>query len=314
MATLDKHGLFEKFEQYAKGHGGASKINMGYYDALMQDKNIQDPADLFELGLKVLSLYASNKNDLAQQMLETNAIKYGLENDIKVVELLDLLFKSAGAVNARRVTGALDSAWAAAKASSELELQAAWKYLQEKHNDEIISGALEILSTFGRNYREFLPLKILIELGEPIQDDFSVSAIGFDDTKMMYGDAYEILTSGFIVPALINNVVQGRGYSTFSQLSLSQYLKLDKAGRHNCFVSNEFLCPLYEGLENQIRNASHHKQFVLSPKTGRISYRAGKSDQRHFMSYATYLSKTIRVVQSLMGLTLFLVQRRTASD
>lgn len=308
--TLNKHGLFEKFEEHAKSHGGATRATQGYYDALMQEKNIQDPADLFELGLKVMSLYASNKGDLAQGMVQVNASKYGLAERTTVAELLHLLFLSAGTANTRRVAAALDEAWTQAKAGNEGELQALWKYLQETHNDEIVRGALEMLSAFGKHYREFLPLKILIELDEAIPDDVSVSAIGFDDTKMMYGDAYEILTSGFVVPALLNNIIQGRSFGTFEQLNLAQYLKLDKAGRHICFAKNSILQPLYQGLENQIRNASHHKQIVLSPKTGRISYRAGKGDRRHYMTYATYLSKTVLVIQSLLGLADFLVQKR----
>ena len=48
---------------------------------------------------------------------------------------------------------------------------------------------------------------------------------------MFYGNAFEHLTTHFVLPACLNNIVHGRSYHTFETLTLPEYLNLDKAAK-----------------------------------------------------------------------------------
>ena len=98
------------------------------------------------------------------------------------------------------------------------------------------------------------------------------------------------MTTHLILAALLNNIVQGRSYDKFETLTLQNYLDLDKASKARPFQNNTSLSKITEGLNNKIRNASHHRRMEFDPNTGTVMYRSSKSGEYEIISYGDYLA------------------------
>ncbi|MEH2482130.1 hypothetical protein V1282_005487 [Nitrobacteraceae bacterium AZCC 2146] len=310
IQRLHRTGALERMLNSWK-NDEASEVN--YKEEITRNKTAYDSADFLELGAKILALYASGKVEIAQDLLTKEAAAYGLPEGIIIDDILDRLF-AVGGDRAMRCRVALQDLWGRAKEADLEGAKSAWSYLEAEQNSELLSSFSGLVSSFSKSHRNFLPIMHSLRSFGSVPNDGSVSSINFDDTKMFYGNIYEVVTSAFIMPAVINNVANGRSFDRFERLILKDYLNLDKSGRHNCFANGSDLSILSENLDNQLRNASHHQAISIVSRTGRISFRAGKSSIRRSMGYAEYLEKTFLLFEVLLGLMHFIVGNRRDSS
>lgn len=189
-----------------------------------------------------------------------------------------------------------------ARAEQPTEFQHLLEYysleLRERHQ----ALHFEICKQFFDHYSEYGQVHIYETLGMELPSDFHATSQGYDLTKMFYGNAYETLTEAVELFALLNNVLFGRAYDVFANITLDQYRKLDKAGRCNAFAMNASLCVVAEALDNQLRNSSHHATTSFNPRTSKIRYRSGKggTGEVHEISYTDYLSKCCKLMSAIL--------------
>lgn len=165
-----------------------------------------------------------------------------------------------------------------------------------------------IMSEFFANYDEFAQVYFLVVKGIPLEEDFHTTSADFDSVKMFYGNAFEQFADLVEYIAMLNNMLSGRTYDAFAQLTLAEYRKLDKAGRFSTFALNQPLTNLCREANNQIRNASHHGGFSFDERTQIIRYRSGKggTGPEQQMMYATYLKRCVEI--TLQIFTLFRIE------
>jgi hypothetical protein len=163
---------------------------------------------------------------------------------------------------------------------------------------------LAILSEYFGGYSEFSQVQSLVTGGLISPGDHAVSSTNFDAVRMFYGNAFETLADQLDVIAMINNLLQGRRYDTFAQLSMDQYYKLDKSGRANCFAADPALASFAHEFDNQVRNASHHGGMEFDPASQIITYRSGKggTGPEQQMTYTTYLTRSVAMLSQLLRL------------
>jgi hypothetical protein len=104
--------------------------------------------------------------------------------------------------------------------------------------------------------------------------------------------------------AMWNNMLEGRPYDTFKKMDLGFYHTLTRPNRFNAFATNPTFMAICEERDNQIRNASHHRWFVLDKGTQVIRYRAGEggTGPERAISYLGYLERCVRLFLQAMTL------------
>jgi hypothetical protein len=161
---------------------------------------------------------------------------------------------------------------------------------------------ISIMTEYFRAYSEFAQVQFLLSSGIRPATDEHVSSTNFEVTKMFYGNAFEVLADSMDLIAILNNVNQGRRYDVFSKLTLSEYYKLDKSGRANCFASDAEFSLVSIEFDNQIRNASHHGGMDFDQLTQMISYRSGKggTGPEMKMTYTDYLVRCVEIFMQII--------------
>jgi len=167
---------------------------------------------------------------------------------------------------------------------------------------------LERMKAFFMAWSEFAQVYFHVSMGTSINDDEVTSSTDFDLVRMFYGDTFEAFSSSVDILAYINNVLCGRSFDTFAQLTKDEYLKLDKAGRKNAFAMNAEFSALCREWDNQIRNASHHGSFRIDGQSQIITYRSGKggTGPELQLPYAQYLARSTQLF--LQMTTLFRIE------
>lgn len=287
-----------------------STDSVAFSESMKSEKSIFDYADLSDLGQRVWGLLLESKDEIAEKFVSANAVKFGLSNSVAPLDLITAYCESAGRAHGSVVAEALENGIHAAEKVSKAEADKAFTYLQNEHFPEVLENGRSVLGEYAAVFRSFSPLLIYLDKGIQIPESAHLSTFDFDVTKKVYGNAFEALTSSFIFPALLNNVIAGRSYDTFERLSLSEYLKIDKSGKHNCFQNNPTFAPLIVGLDNQLRNASHHERMSIHPRTGVITYRPSRDGRRKSISYTDYSIKTLQVLQTFSGVLKKVWQRK----
>ena len=179
---------------------------------------------------------------------------------------------------------------------------------QAHYNQSMAGGRgrryLTTISEYFDQYSEYSQVQFLISGGLPPPDDASVTSVAFDKTKMFYGNSFEALADQYDLIAMLNNIIQGRQFDTFSKLTLKQYYEIDKSGRANCFKAEPALTSFASEFDNQVRNASHHGGMEFDPVTQIITYRAGKggTGSEMQMTYTEYLVRCVRIFSQLLRL------------
>jgi hypothetical protein len=91
------------------------------------------------------------------------------------------------------------------------------------------------------------------------------------------------------------------------RLTLPQYLDLDKAAKAGPFQNNASLSKIAEGLNNKIRNASHHRRMQFDANAGTVMYWPSKNGDYEIISYGDYLMLCNSILQKIAVLTCFVI-------
>lgn len=126
----------------------------------------------------------------------------------------------------------------------------------------------------------------------------------FASTQMYYGNAFEMLASMIDIITMINNVLSGRKFDRLSKITLAEYRATDKGKRFDAPSQNAAFAPLCAERDNQLRNASHHRELLYDQETGTVRYKSGKGGAggTHELSYAEYLTKCSRIHHQIIVL------------
>lgn len=163
---------------------------------------------------------------------------------------------------------------------------------------------LNVLNNFFSGYAEFSQVYFFVSKGMAIPSGHQTTSTDFDVVEMFYGNTYENFATLIDYIAMWNNMLEGRRYDTFEKMNLDFYHTLDRPKRFDAFASNPTFMAICEERDNKIRNASHHRWFVLDKESQIIRYRAGKGGTRseQTISYLGYLERCVRLVLQVITL------------
>lgn len=161
-----------------------------------------------------------------------------------------------------------------------------------------------ILIDFFRNYSEFSQVLYRVRLGAAPPENAAAGSTNFENVKTFYGDAFETFAGLVELLTMLNNLDAGREYDQGERLTLKKYRELDNASKFNPFAGNAAFTGLCVEIDNQIRNASHHRGIKLSADRDTVLYRAGKggTGEEQSMTYVTYLDRCARIFMQILVL------------
>lgn len=171
---------------------------------------------------------------------------------------------------------------------------------KEDINIERLKEYIDILNEYFSSHHEFEQTILYVRYGKPIPANTFASSANFESTKMLYGNAFELLGSHLDIIAALNNITQGRPYDQMMNIDLKKYRGTDKAKRAECFKNTTLLNPLHEEYNSTIRNASHHRWFKISPTRQTIHYKSGGTGAKQEMSYAQYTYACNKLIIQIM--------------
>lgn len=157
---------------------------------------------------------------------------------------------------------------------------------------------LAILTDYFRNYSEFSQVLYRVRLGVLPPEDAVTGSTNFENVKTFYGDAFETFAGLVELFTMLNNLDAGRKYDQGERLTLKKYRELDNASKFNPFANNAVFNELCVEIDNQIRNASHHRGIKLSEDRHSVLYRSGKggTGDEQSMTYVTFLDRSTRLL------------------
>lgn len=302
---------FSRLEQSAKmiRHQQAKYKELYGIDLFAEDKTSLAPRiyhrNEWKLLKKAWSLKRNGKEALAEAKFQEGieiAYQYSEPPDNLDDWLWQFAFKIGGISGEEKFRLTMRAVEAAKKKGSNF--QEFVKYFKTDLYPAHADIFYDIINQYFDNYDDFTPVYTYCSTGMKIPDDYVVISENFENVKMFYGNIFEATTSLVATFACLNNVIVGRRYDQFDQLTLSQYLKLDKANRCTAFGLNPSLIWIGNDIDPQLRNASHHGSMRFNVKDSTISYRAGKGGmgQEQVMSYTAYLIKCVQAFLSLIVL------------
>jgi hypothetical protein len=160
----------------------------------------------------------------------------------------------------------------------------------------------DVFAEYFRGFSELSQTLLICQHDLPLPENAEASSNAFAQTKMLYGNLFEAITSNFTVLACLNNVGNGRKYDSFSAMELKKYLTLNKAQRANPFTDNVAYVNLAKFLNSTLRNGSHHGAMTIDRKSGKVTYRSGGTGASHQITYADYLYRCNQVFLRLCAL------------
>jgi hypothetical protein len=159
---------------------------------------------------------------------------------------------------------------------------------------------IDVLDHFFRAYDEFNQTLMYVRRGANLPDDPYAPSTDFENTKLYYGEAFEVLGSHIDILAAVNNIQSGRQFDQLSRISLRQYRTSDKGRRNEAIAGNADLSLLISEYDNRLRNASHHRWLRLSHDRSQITYCDGGNGTLRSLSYAEYLYRCCAITAQLM--------------
>ena len=170
---------------------------------------------------------------------------------------------------------------------------------------------VSIFHDYFLNYDHF---KQMLVHARVVSIDIANKIVGskrFDDVKLFYGQAYETMTSHYVIFACLNNIKQGRLFDEFKSMSLSKYIKdVEKSKKSNPFSDAGEFQKFTECENSSLRNGSHHAAIWRDGE--RILYRSGGTGAQQEMAYVEYLHSCNTMAIALGAL--FIIERVLLSD
>jgi hypothetical protein len=161
-------------------------------------------------------------------------------------------------------------------------------YLNAELWPESLRQNLSLFSDYFRLFTEFSQMLVHARLDDQEVAAKIVGSKHFERTKLFYGQAFETLTSGFTVLSCINNLLAGRNFDEFEELTLRQYLReVSKARRDEPFQNRPELHALAQHVDSTLRNGSHHASIWREGEL--VKYRSGGAGAQREMPYSQYL-------------------------
>ena len=157
-----------------------------------------------------------------------------------------------------------------------------------------------IFERFFDAYSEYSQLFISYKLNRPFIKS-ALSSYDFAKTRDFYGFSFEVLGSGAVTFAAIQNIEAGREYDTFAtkDFTLDNYLQIDKVNRIKCFERIPEFINIYSEYNVSIRNGSHHATFEYDPTKKIISYQPKKDPQKIYtIDYFDYINGCVELLFS----------------
>ncbi len=149
----------------------------------------------------------------------------------------------------------------------------------------------DLFSEYFRDYAEYDQTILYIKNLAPVPEGCVATSTSFKNTRMFYGNAYEVLTLNFSVLACLNNIHEGRKFDEFKEMNLTKYLTINKSNRGNPFSKNPDLNGFLGCIDSTLRNASHHGATKLIKHRTAIEFRSGGTGAKQELSYSKYLEK-----------------------
>ena len=146
-----------------------------------------------------------------------------------------------------------------------------------KSNDKFLKQINEFCNTYMKHHHHFQSTIFHLKYDWKITDEM-IANINWDEIHKVYGDLYEIIGDLFVIPTMINNLVNGREFDEFQSdgFTLAKYLRTDKSGRADNFSTNSNLSHLSSVYESGLRNGTHHKNSYLDTDTFEVSLGTSK--------------------------------------
>jgi len=160
---------------------------------------------------------------------------------------------------------------------------------------------LSIFSDYFKIYNQLSQMVVHSRISDENVDDKIVGSKSFEIVKLYYGQAYESITSFFVIFACLNNILSGRAYDQFQSMTLSKYMKdLSKEKKANPFKEVQSFYTFTDGLDSTLRNGSHHASIWRNGES--IFYRSGGTGAQREISYSRYLHLCNKLTISLAAL------------
>lgn len=159
---------------------------------------------------------------------------------------------------------------------------------------------IDVFDHFFREYDEFNQALLYVRRSLPLPPNPYAPSTNFENTRLYYGEAFEVLGTNIDILAAVNNILSGRPFEQLEHISLRKYRESDKGRRNDTLKSNPELSHLVAEYDNRLRNASHHRWLRLSHDRSEIAYQEGGNGARQTVSYAEYLRRCCALTAQLM--------------
>jgi hypothetical protein len=305
---FESHRIRDESPAYAEDLDKSTRSAQEAYEEWIKGGRLPPgPLHDWEFASRVWSRFLSGRHDVCEAYIEREYARYHYAEQPDVFQVIYGFCARIGRGQAKQVFEALSTEGEVARGKSREHLEALRDYYVRHFAYDLMKGTYEIITEYMKNYSEYSQVLVYMDSGASLGDFSRPSSSAFDDTKMFYGNAFEHLTTHFVLPACLNNIVQGRPYHTFETLTLPQYLTSAKAAKAGPFQNNLILSKIAEGLNNKIRNASHHRRMQFDANTATVMYWPSKSDDFEVISYGNYLMLCNSILQKIAALTCFVI-------
>jgi hypothetical protein len=159
---------------------------------------------------------------------------------------------------------------------------------------------IDVFDHFFREYEEFNQTFLYARRSIPLPKNPYAASTNFENTKLYYGEAFEVIGSSIDILASVNNILSGRPFDQLDHISLRKYRESDKGRRNEALRTNPELTRMVMEYDNRLRNASHHRWLRLSHDRTEITYQEGGNGALQTISYAEYLWRCCALTFQLM--------------
>lgn len=180
-------------------------------------------------------------------------------------------------------------------------------HIKVQHSRQYFS----IFSDYFKIYNQLSQMVVHSRIGDEDVDDKIVGSKSFEAVKLYYGQAYESLTSFFVIFACLNNIFVGRSYDQFQSMTLNKYMKdVSKEKKANPFEQTQPFYAFTDGLDSTLRNGSHHASIWRNGE--KVFYRSGGTGSQREITYSRYLHLCNKLTISLA--VLFIIELKLGDD